>query len=237
MAVTKYKQVFQGENPIQRKHLRMDLVKPKIRPAHSLGDAQGMSTLSCLEGDGLIGLLFHPDGKEDAYPHIGQRPHGHRMAFALGSFALIIGFGPGLCPHTVISKLVEDKAPRFDTAQTSMRFLILPALKQDRRSASQRMPRTGGSITISMVADFREQAGSQARPSPRQGLEQFMVFMLKKKAFNLLVIVSNLTYLGLQLVQQCHEPPRFGAGRDFVGRELGLLQHLDKVLRFALCSR
>ena len=42
----------------------------------------------------LIRLSFEPDGKENAYPHVGQSAHSDRMALALDTFALVIVSGP-----------------------------------------------------------------------------------------------------------------------------------------------
>ena len=55
-----------------------------------------MLLLCVLKGGRLIALVMQPHGKDDPDPHIGKCSHGHRMAFAFSSFALVIVSGPRL---------------------------------------------------------------------------------------------------------------------------------------------
>ena len=107
------------------------------RSSNQLGNAPSMSKLGSFKGCGLVYLLLRPDGKQDAYPDIGQGTHGNRVAFALRPFALIILLGPAFRARTVKSKLVQRIAQRFDAAQTTMSLGIHAALEEDRRGSGQ----------------------------------------------------------------------------------------------------
>src|SRR5579862_9651661 len=55
-----------------------------------LGCTERMRFLSCFKGCALVATVPLPHAKENPYPGIRQRPQRDRMAFAVGSFALIV---------------------------------------------------------------------------------------------------------------------------------------------------
>src|SRR6266436_3654833 len=156
MALTRHKQATQKGNPIRREHPYMESAQHEVRPARSLCDAQSMSALSSFECCGLIGLLFHPDSEEDAHPNISQGTHGNGMTFPFSSFTQVIRLGPASLAQALESKLLQGVAQGFDATQSPMSFGIGAALIKDRRSPSQCLQRTGGSIAIPILAYFCE---------------------------------------------------------------------------------
>src|SRR5947207_1686951 len=108
-------------------------------------DGHDLATLGCftcmlplrlLKGGRLIALVLDPHGKDDPYPHIGQRSHSYGMTFAFRSLALVIVSGPRLALRGLPGKLVQGIAQRFDAAQTSMRFGVHAAFKHHARGSS-----------------------------------------------------------------------------------------------------
>ncbi len=129
MAVTKHKLVSQAApqaSGVKPTTARQVSHQPSLR----LGDAPGMSKLGSLKGRGLVRLLLGPDGKYDAHPNIGQSTHGDGVTFALGSFALVRGFGPQLRARTMKSKMVQGIAQGLNAAQPSRSFGIVPLWKR-----------------------------------------------------------------------------------------------------------
>ncbi len=189
-----------------------------------LGDPRSMGLPGLLKGRGLIRLLRLPDSVENTRPNIGQGSDRDGMAFALGSFALVILPGPGFLESTRPAKLVQGIAPGLDAAQPSMSFLVCPALKEDRRGASEGLQTARALITVPIIPKFSQQARSETYSSSRQGLEEFEVLMDQKKALNHLVIVSNLLHQGFELIEQRHHQSRFGASRHLGGVQARLLE-------------
>ena len=103
----------------------------------ALGSSAGMLLLSQLKGGRLITLAMGPHRKDDPDPHIGKRPYGNRVTFALRSFALIVVPGPRFTLSGLPRKLMQGIAQRFDAAQSTMRFGIHATLIEDWRSSSQ----------------------------------------------------------------------------------------------------
>jgi hypothetical protein len=62
--------------------------------AELLSHSASMDALSRLKGSRVIRLVLVQHGENDARPHEGLGSHRHRMAFALGSLALIVVPGP-----------------------------------------------------------------------------------------------------------------------------------------------
>jgi hypothetical protein len=151
---------------------------------------------------GLIGLLGLPDGVENARPDIGQGSDRDGMALALSPLALVILLGPDFLVGTLPGKLVQGIAPGLDTTQAPMGLLLRPALEEDRRRTSQRLQTAGALIAAAIVAQFGQQSGSKTRWGPWQSLEEFAVGMTQKKAFHLLVVVSNLLEQRRQLLHR-----------------------------------
>ena len=179
MTGTKHKTAFQAARQavgVKRPMTR----KVSYQPSLLLGDAPSMSQLRSLKGCGLIRLLLCPDGKDNPHPDIGQSTHGNGVAFALSAFALVIRLRPGLS-QALKGKLLQGIAQRLDTTQTSMSFGVHPTLKQDRRGTCQSLQAHGREIATTIIPNFSQHARSQACSSSRQGLEQFVVLMLKKK--------------------------------------------------------
>ncbi len=189
------------------------------------------------KGRGLIGLLGLPEGVENARPDIGQRSDRDGMALALSPLALVILLGPGFLVGTLPGKLVQGIAPGLDTTQAPMGFLIRPALEEHRRRTSQRLQTAGALIAAAIVAQFGQQSRSKARSGPWQSLEELAVGMTQKKAFNLLVVVSNLLEQRVQLGDQSQHQPGFRARGDLSGLQRRLLQVRDDLLGFLPGSR
>src|SRR5690348_15642009 len=59
-----------------------------------LRHAAGMQALRRLKGGRVIHLVLGQHGENDARPHVGKGSDRHRMAFPLGSLALIVVSGP-----------------------------------------------------------------------------------------------------------------------------------------------
>src|SRR5438874_1112542 len=98
-----------------------------------LSNFAGMLLLSQLKGRRLITLSMGPHRKDDPDPHIGKRPYGNGVAFALGSFTLIVVPSPRFALGTLPRKLIQGVAQRFNAAQPTMSFGIHPTLVEDRR--------------------------------------------------------------------------------------------------------
>jgi len=191
------------------------------------GDPRSMGLPGLLKDRGLIGLLLLPERVKNARPDIGQGSDRDAMAFALGSFALIILPGPGFLKGTRPAKLVQGIAPGLDAAQTPMSFLVRPALKENRRGASEGLQAACALIAAAVIAHLRKPPRSETRACSGQSLEEFEVFMDQKKTLDFLVIVSNLLEKRFQLVYQSQHQPRFGARCDRVGLQARLLEMLD----------
>src|SRR5690242_16571823 len=131
-AVTEHKPVDQQQN-VLAVGLRIRSQKRWWESGWS-SDPRGMSQAGLLKGCGLIRLLRFPNGVQDACPHIGQSTNGDGMALALSPLALVILLRPDLLVRRLPGKLLQGIAPGLDTAQPSVRFLVRPALKKDRRS-------------------------------------------------------------------------------------------------------
>src|SRR5450755_120734 len=233
MAETRYKPASQAAQPRKA----VGEMQPQTQWHQQSGDAPSMSKLGGFKSGGLISLLLGLDGKQDAYPDIGQGTHCDRMAFPFCPFALIILFCPAFQARTVKSKLVQSISQRFDTAQATMSFGIHPALEEDRRGSCQGLQAGCRLVAMTIITDFGEQTRGKSCPSSGQGLEQIVILRYQKKAFDLLVVVSNLTHQRLQLVQQRQQQPRLGAGGDLIGREMGLPKQFNEILGFALRTR
>jgi hypothetical protein len=226
---------FPGQNQVRQK-LGWQAVDPGVFPQEPYwgggcsGDPRSMSLLGLLKGRGLIGLLRLPDGVENAHPDIGQGSDRNGMALALGPLALVILLGPGFLVRTRPAKLVQGIAPRLDAAQPAMRDLLHPALKKNWRGAGERLPTAGTVIAAAVIAAFSQQTRSETFASSWQGTEELAVGMDQKKAFNLLVIVSNLLDQGVELVKQRHHQPRFGTRHRLGGVKARLLESLGHLL-------
>ena len=61
----------------------------------SLSCSWGMAVLRFLEDSCIIARLLVPHGKDDSHPHDGKSTDGFRLAFPLGSLALVVISGPG----------------------------------------------------------------------------------------------------------------------------------------------
>jgi len=166
------------------------------------GNTKSMSLSGLLKDRRLIGLLRLPDGVENTRPNIGQSSDRDGMALTLGSLALVILLRPGFLMGTLPGKLVQGIAPGLDAAQPAMRFLVRPALEEDGRGASQGLQAARTVITAAVVAQFGQQSRSKTRSSSWQSLEELAVGMPQKKAFDFLVIVSNLPEKRFQLVEE-----------------------------------
>src|SRR5438045_8504981 len=125
---------------------------------------------------------MQPHGKYDSSPHVGQRTYRHRVAFAFGAFALIIGSGPRFTLRRLPSELMQGIPQGFDTAQPSMGFGVDPALIQHGRGSTQRLQTAGILVALSIIPDFCQQSRSQALACTWQALKDLMVLMGQKKA-------------------------------------------------------
>jgi len=177
MAATKHKQACQ-----QRSVLAMGLRLPAKPGWESdwLGATLSMSLLGLLKGRGLIPCLCLPDGVENACPDVSQGSQRDGMALALGPLALGRLLGPRFLVRTLPGKLLQGIAPGLDTAQTTMRFLLRPALKEDWRGASESLHARGTVVAAAVIAQFSQQTRSETQASSWQGLKELEVFMPQK---------------------------------------------------------
>src|SRR6266702_5932641 len=147
----------------------------------AVGHSAAMEALSCLKGGRVIQLVPGEHGENDTCPHIGKGSDRHRMAFPLGSLALIVVSGPAFLLGRLPGKLMQGVAQGFDTAQPPVRFGIVATLKQDGRRPSQGLQARRVSIACTLIPDFGEQARSQSLSRTRQTAEDLVVFMHQKK--------------------------------------------------------
>ncbi len=151
---------------------------------HTLQALRGfacMLLLRLLKGGALICLLLGPDGKHNAHPDIGQSTHGDGVAFALSSFPLVIGFGPGLRACTVKSKLVQGIAQGLDTAHPPMSFGIGATLEENRRGSGQGLQAGCRLVAAAILADFGKQTRSQTCSSAGQAWNRSWSSEVKKR--------------------------------------------------------
>ncbi len=146
-----------------------------------LGRSAGVLLLSQLKSRRLITLSMGPHGKDDPDPHIGKRPYGNGVAFALRSFALIVVLGPGFTLGSLPRKVMQGVAQRFNAAQAAMRFGIHATLIEDRRGSSQGLQTACILVTLAIISNLSQQPWSQVLPSTRQTLKESMIFMGQKK--------------------------------------------------------
>ena len=123
-------------------------------PGVGLGCEARMLLLCLLKNGGVITLLMHPQRKDDADPHSGQCSHRYRVAFALRSFALIVGSGPRFTRQSLPGELLQGIAQRFDTAEPTMRFAVASTLIQHGGGAGQLLQTRGVLIALSMITNF-----------------------------------------------------------------------------------
>jgi hypothetical protein len=194
------------------------------------GDTRSVGLSGLFKGRGVIGLLRLPDGVENARPDIGQGSHRDGMALAFSPLALVILLGPGDLLRTLPGKLRHRIAPGLDAAQPSMGFLVRPALEEDWRGARKGLKAAGALVARAVITHFGEHARRETGARSWQSLEELVVLMHQKKAFDLLVVVSNLLHQGFQLVEQRHHQPRFGASRHHVRLQARLLELCSHLL-------
>src|SRR5215468_2686515 len=202
MAEISHKKALAGERGLSDEWFPLVRWQRKTRPGLPLSDTPGMGALSSFKGGGLVQLPFLPNGQEDACPNIGQGTNGHRMTLAFSSFAPVVLPGPGFPSPTAVSKLIKRVAPGLNAAQSSMGFLVRPALVENRRGASKSLQAAGALIAVPVVTHFRQQARSETCSSSRQRQEELAVGMAQKKALNLLVILIDLFEERFQLGHQ-----------------------------------
>jgi hypothetical protein len=81
---------------------------PEMHADAALRRTASMQLLCQLKRRRLIAAVVGPHRKEDPDPNVDKRSHGHRMAFALSSFALVIGSGPRFTLRTLPGKLLRQ---------------------------------------------------------------------------------------------------------------------------------
>ena len=197
----------------------------------ALGSSAGMLLLSQLKGRRLITLSMGPHCKDDPDPHIGKRPYGNGVAFALRAFALIVVLGPRFTLGALPGKLMQGVAQRFNAAQPAMSFGIHATLIEDRRGSSQRLQTACILVPLTIIPNLSQQPWSQVLPSTRQTLKDGVILMGQKKGADLFVIVGNLLNEWQQLAHQGQHQARFGAGEYHIGLQLRLVQQLDNPRR------
>src|SRR5215469_9612248 len=104
-----------------------------------------------------IGFVELEHGENDPHPNVREGTDGDTMAFPLAAFALIIGLGPRFLLRALPGEGMQGIAQRFDASQATMRLGVGPALKQDRRGASQRLQAGSTRIAAGIVANFGKQ--------------------------------------------------------------------------------
>src|SRR6266849_8902448 len=157
----------------------------------ALGSSAGMLLLSQLKGRRLITLSMGPHCKDDPDPHIGKRPYGNGVAFALRSFALIVVLGPRFTLGALPRKLMQGVAQRFDATQPAMSFGIHATLIEDRRGASQCLQAVGIEVSLTIIPNLSQQPGSQVLPRTEQNINTGVIITGKKKSAAHSVMVSN----------------------------------------------
>src|SRR5713101_5761672 len=133
------------------RHARADR---RLAMETALGSSASMLLLSQLKGRRLITLSMGPQRKDDHDPHIGKRPYGNGVAFALRSFALIVVLGPRFTLGALPRKLMQGVAQRFNAAQPAMSFGIHATLIEDRRGSSQRLQTACILVPLSIIPNL-----------------------------------------------------------------------------------
>lgn len=111
MAEIRHKQVIPGRGAGEEDEFPLETTQQKRPLRRSSGDAQGMGALSSFKGDGLVQLLFLPNGEEDARPSIGQGPNRYGMTLAFGTFALVVFSSPGF---SSVESQLEWPSPKLN---------------------------------------------------------------------------------------------------------------------------
>src|SRR6266566_2383778 len=197
------------------------------RAAELLCSRFGVQALCRFKGAGLIPLFLVPESKDNPDPQVGKRTQRFGVTFPFFALALIVVLRPGFGLRTLPSKLLQGVAQRLDASIASMRFGIGAAFIGDRRGACQRLQTGCVRIACSIIPDFCEQSRSQSLAGAGQTAEDLVVFMYQKKALDLLVVGSNFLKQGQQLFDQHVHQTSFGAGRDRIGRQMGLMKRLE----------
>src|SRR5437588_504534 len=193
----------------------------------ALGSSAGMVLLSQLKGRRLITLSMGPHRKDDPDPHIGKRPYGNGVAFALCSFTLIVVSSPRFALGALPRKLMQGVAQRFNATQAAMSFGIHATLIEDRRGSSQCLQAVGILVALTIIPNLSQQPGGQALSGTRQTFKDGVILMGQKKGADLFVIVGNLFHEWQQLAHQGQHQARFGASEDHIGLQLRLVQQFD----------
>jgi hypothetical protein len=204
------------------------------RDQHQLGQlsrSAWMLLLGLQVDSRLIRAMMKPDRKQDSDPHVGKGANRDGMTLAFSSLALVVVPGPRLALGRLPGKLLQRITQGFDTAQTSMRLGVHPALIEDGRGSPQRLQAAGIAVAASIIPDLGQQSRGQALAGTWQALKDRMVLVGQKKGVNLLVILSNLLDQGQQLTDQRQQQARFGARGERIGLQVGLVQPLDKLAR------
>ncbi len=200
---------------------------PEMHADAALCRSASMQLLCQLKRRRLVAAVVGPHREDDPDPNVGKCSHGHCMAFALSSFALIIGSGPRFTLRALPGELMKGIAQRFDTPQAAMRFGICPALKQDGRGATQGLQTAGIQVAAPVITNLCQQPRSQMFTCARQACKDLVVRMGQKKGADLLIILSDLLAQRQQLTHQGEHQTRLATRGHRVGLQLGLLQLLD----------
>jgi hypothetical protein len=190
-----------------------------------------VSPLSTFKGLGLILPFVTPQGEDDARPNNGQRSHSNCMAFAFHPFALILSQRPRFTQGPLPGKLLHGIAQGFDTSIPPVRFGVGATLKDGQRSARQGLQT--GSVRIATL-NHRQSLPTVEEPGafPHEaGCGNGNCQRGSKKPLNLLIIVGDLFNQRVQLLEQDQHQPRFGACRDGIGTQVGLMELLEDLHR------
>src|SRR6266487_1790005 len=200
---------------------------PEVHADEVLRCSASMLPLCQLKRRRFIAAVMGPHREDDPEPNVSKCSHGHRMAFAFGSLALVVVSGPRFTLRALPGELMKGVAQRLDTPQAAMRFGIGSALKQNGRGAPQGLQTASIQVAAPVITNFCQQSRSQMFGTARQAGKDLGVRMGQKKGADLLIILSDLLHQRQQLTNQRQHQTRLGASGHRVGLQLGLLQLLD----------
>src|SRR5258708_18022342 len=195
------------------------------------GSSFGVSQLGSGKGFRVIAGLVDPHTIDNTHPDVGQGPHRHTVTLALRTFALVIIACPGFLRGRLPSKLVQGVTQGFQTGKPFVRFGIIATLQCYRSRPGQHLNTGGISVTGAIISPFSQQTGSQAFASAGKRTPSLVIGVAQKKAFDLLVIGSNLWKNNRQLLDQGEHQARLGANGNRIGCQSGsvqLLTHFDR---------
>ncbi len=166
--------------------------------------------------------MVAPAAPEDSDPLERQRPHRRVMAFAFGSFGLVVQPRPGTASDRAAREFVKGLQQKLRTGVTAVHEMELAAFARDRGDAAQALDGVGFGETIPVGAEGGDQARGQSGAGAGQARKDGRVGMSGKQRFNLLIVRGDGGQQGAQLTRQAlHAQSVRDHDRGIVGQSSG----------------